>query len=811
MSITAAKLWVEVGAKTEEAARGLNAFSGKLQDIGKGLSAAVTLPVVGGFKLMSDAVAEAQAVMAQTDAVIRSTGGAAGLTADQIARMATELSRASTFEDEAVQKGENLLLTFTNIGQDVFPEATQALVDMATAMGTDVSSQAIQLGKALNDPTAGLSALTRVGVTFTAEQEKMIKAMQASGDVAGAQKVILAELNKEFGGSALAAMSTYGGQLAQLQNEFGNLAEMLGGTMMPIAQEWIAAAKEAVLTVQGWTPEQQKLAVELAAVAAAAGPAAFAVGSLGKALSSGLSAAVSFGGAVAKLPAFMGDVNNAFQMAQAGSGAFGVASSGAATLVATLAPLAVAIAAAAAAWIAYEEVQRRNTEGQQAAADAMQDLLSRQATAEGVAEEYAAAVERMNDAYADANPLVTLFIDKNKLLGAQMPALSGALANTTRNYADYKAKMDAAARAQGMFIDENGNLARSFEVSGAAGTQMMTEIVQAQAAMTEAQYLNNEAMRMANAIGDDRAENIAAYRDALAGVPGAIGPVITAEEALKQIQEANNARLQEFSTIMGGAVENELADYYQKQKDAGAAIAETTGKIDILNAKKYLTPAQKEELAELNQQLKDQQAVYAENAAEHEKATARIIFGFLQQQVAADGLTADEMTFLAEVGEAWGIYPEKTAAALKLTTDAFQKHSTDAQGFLKALSDSALALPNVDRYITYHASVTGQIPDAGVNDGEAPVIIAPGDDTIVDGMRAAGGPVWPSGSFVVGENGPEIFSPSMAGMITPLTGGGSATWTGDIIINGATDAQATAALVLRKLEDRGIVSKIALR
>jgi hypothetical protein len=71
-------------------------------------------------------------------------------------------------------------------------------------LGTDLKGSAVQLGKALNDPIAGVGALSRVGVTFTETQKDMIKTMVEAGNVAGAQTLILDELGKEFGGSAKA-------------------------------------------------------------------------------------------------------------------------------------------------------------------------------------------------------------------------------------------------------------------------------------------------------------------------------------------------------------------------------------------------------------------------------------------------------------------------------------------------------------------------------------------------------------------------------------------------------------------------------
>lgn len=199
-----------------------------------GVATAGAIALGGGIGLAVTEAMGAQEVMAQTQAVIESTGGAAGMTAEQIADMATSLSLQSRFSDDAIQTGQNLLLTFTNIGEETFPAATQAMVDMAAAMGTDVKGGAIQLGKALNDPIAGISALSRVGVSFTEDQKAVIASLVETGDVAGAQAIILAELNREFGGSAAAAAETFGGKLDVMKNRLLNVAEGIGMSLLPV-------------------------------------------------------------------------------------------------------------------------------------------------------------------------------------------------------------------------------------------------------------------------------------------------------------------------------------------------------------------------------------------------------------------------------------------------------------------------------------------------------------------------------------------------------------------------------------------------
>src|SRR3990172_3431571 len=84
---------------------------------------------------------------------------------------------------------------------------------------------------------AGVTALRRVGVQLNDQQEEQIKVMMEAGDVAGAQGIILAELQKEFGGSAEAAGKTFAGQLDILRNSLLNVAEGVGMSLMPILQK----------------------------------------------------------------------------------------------------------------------------------------------------------------------------------------------------------------------------------------------------------------------------------------------------------------------------------------------------------------------------------------------------------------------------------------------------------------------------------------------------------------------------------------------------------------------------------------------
>lgn len=208
------------------------------------------------FSSSIDSAMESQDVMARVQAVVTSTGGAAGYTAAQLGDMANGLQQVTTFSDETILRGQSMLLTFTNIGRDVFPMATDAMLDIAQMMGSDVQGAAIQLGKALNDPINGITALSRVGVKFTDDMKEQIKTMVESGDIMGAQKIILGELQTEFGLAAEAAGTTFSGQMKIAANEIDNFKELVGGPLLAAMSEFRMSIINTVMASQGFVDLQ---------------------------------------------------------------------------------------------------------------------------------------------------------------------------------------------------------------------------------------------------------------------------------------------------------------------------------------------------------------------------------------------------------------------------------------------------------------------------------------------------------------------------------------------------------------------------
>lgn len=198
-----------------------------LKIAGIGLAAAGAAAVAFGVSSVKS-YQESENALAQLNAVLKSTKGVAGVTSKSAIDLANSLQKVTKFSDEDTLSAESLLLTFTKIGKDVFPKATKTVLDMSTALGQDTKASAIQLGKALQDPILGVTALRRVGVNFSTAQRDVIKNLVETGQSAKAQKMILKELTTEFGGSAEAAGKTFSGRLEILKNQFDEVKESIG-------------------------------------------------------------------------------------------------------------------------------------------------------------------------------------------------------------------------------------------------------------------------------------------------------------------------------------------------------------------------------------------------------------------------------------------------------------------------------------------------------------------------------------------------------------------------------------------------------
>ena len=281
----------------------LKKLGGNMQKTGKNLSRNLTLPILAFGAASVKAFDKQQKALAQVEAGLRSTGNAAGFTSEQLQKMAADLQGKTIFGDEVILKDATAqLLTFTNISGEQFARTQEAALDLATRLDGDLKSASIQLGKALNDPVANLSALSRSGIQFSEEQKATIKSLAETNRLADAQTIILDELNKQYGGSAEAAAQAGLGGIQQLQNSLGDLAEEFGKIISENIGPFVEKVKGLVGFLRGLTDEQKKTIVQVAGFAAALGPAIFLLGKITTAIGGLLKIIRVLGGVMATNP-----------------------------------------------------------------------------------------------------------------------------------------------------------------------------------------------------------------------------------------------------------------------------------------------------------------------------------------------------------------------------------------------------------------------------------------------------------------------------------------------------------------------------
>ena len=196
-----------------------------------GMAAAVAAPLSLAAALRAGIAAseEAERSYLRLEAVLKATGGTAGLTAREISTLAEEMERSTLETSEGVKEAGAALATFRSVSGDTFTDAIRLSADLAAVFGGSLVSSATQLGKALEDPIQGLTALRRVGVSFSDSQKDVIEALVETGEVADAQRLILDALEQQVGGAAE-------GQASGLTGAFHRFSAELGDTLQALAE-----------------------------------------------------------------------------------------------------------------------------------------------------------------------------------------------------------------------------------------------------------------------------------------------------------------------------------------------------------------------------------------------------------------------------------------------------------------------------------------------------------------------------------------------------------------------------------------------
>ena len=147
------------------------------------------------------AISNLEVQQGKLNALLKATGNAAGLVGRDIEIMAEAIGKGTLASVQGARDAAGVLLTFKSITGETFKETLKLTQDLAAVGFGSMQTAALQLGKALEEPEIGLSALRRVGVSFTEQQKEQIKVLAMTGRQMEAQAIIIKTLKEQVGGA----------------------------------------------------------------------------------------------------------------------------------------------------------------------------------------------------------------------------------------------------------------------------------------------------------------------------------------------------------------------------------------------------------------------------------------------------------------------------------------------------------------------------------------------------------------------------------------------------------------------------------
>jgi hypothetical protein len=245
-------------ADVSEFSRGLESSQKKLKRFGKSVDQSFKKTAIlaaglgaAAFKFVEagEASATANARILQINESMGLFGDQAKGVTDRLVKLAEATALNTGVDQNAIKLTQAKLLTFKELAATAdqvggaFDRATMAAIDMAAAGFGEAESNAVQLGKALNDPIKGITALTRSGITFTAEEKKLIETLVNSGKTLEAQDMILKAIETQVGGTAEATANASD----KMRIGFKLVSEQIGTALLPLFEELVTFLQTSVI------------------------------------------------------------------------------------------------------------------------------------------------------------------------------------------------------------------------------------------------------------------------------------------------------------------------------------------------------------------------------------------------------------------------------------------------------------------------------------------------------------------------------------------------------------------------------------
>lgn len=244
--------------------------------------------IMAGKKLLQLNETQEQAETKLTE-IYKTRMGATEAAAQSTMKLASALQKEGVVGDEVTLSGAQQLATFAKMPDTVnklLPAMDNLLVQQKgyNATADDAKNIANLFGKAMTGQTG---ALKRVGISFTEEQEKVLKFGTEEERAAMLSQVVtdnVGNMNKVFA-------QTDAGKMEQVKNSLSDFGERLGATLLPVlgsVAEWlnnsVLPVIEKIVSFMEAHPVIAKIAVAITALLAIAGPLLIVFGAIASAI-----------------------------------------------------------------------------------------------------------------------------------------------------------------------------------------------------------------------------------------------------------------------------------------------------------------------------------------------------------------------------------------------------------------------------------------------------------------------------------------------------------------------------------------------
>jgi phage-related protein len=224
-------------------------FGSKMANFGKKAAAAFAVAGIAAtafaVKFAKDAIVAGEAAATANARIeqINKSMGLFGKSTNEVNKAlidyAEKTARATGVDTNSIKATQAKLLTFKELAATAneiggnFERSTKAAIDLGAAGFGTAELNAVALGKALNDPIKGISALSRNGITFTESEKDRIKVLVESNKVGEAQNMILKAIETQVGGTAEATANA----TDKMRVGFTQVTEKVGIALLPVFEK----------------------------------------------------------------------------------------------------------------------------------------------------------------------------------------------------------------------------------------------------------------------------------------------------------------------------------------------------------------------------------------------------------------------------------------------------------------------------------------------------------------------------------------------------------------------------------------------